>query len=111
MNLDRDADEDCDIAGYASEGAEEARGIMSGDVAKVRGRDNTTKDRTKALDRQFASAFSEMKELANTLHKPPAPPPPRDPDANKRPDALLKMGGNLVSVATMYLQSKMQPPQ
>ena len=78
MDLTREADEDTDVDGRASDGAEGAREILnSPEEKRKRGRQQTKQARPKGLSGEFQSIFREIKELARPVPaSPPAAPPP-----------------------------------
>jgi hypothetical protein len=87
MTLERnDAEEDDDIDGYNSDGADEARTMLddSGKRRQGRSRQQSNADRRKGLSNEFAKIFTEMKAIARNP-TPVAPPPPA---SEQRTDAI-----------------------
>ena len=77
MRLDRnDAEEGADIAGCDSEGADEAKQVLSGSGEKTtikRGRKETYGQQKKGLSKEFVSIFAAIQKQVG---RPPPPPPP-----------------------------------
>jgi len=107
MNLTRDANEDADIDGYSSDGAEGARSIInSADKKRNRGRQQTKQARLNGVSGEFQHIFREIKELASRVPAPmPAAPPPVP---NELLNALLASQKAMTDMATMYFQKQME---
>jgi hypothetical protein len=107
MTLTRDAEEDADIEGYSSDGAEEARSMLdSSEKKRNRGRQQTKKDRLNGLSSEFRSIFREIKDVARHVPAPAPPAPP--PVPNEMLNALLASQKAMTEMATMYFQKQME---
>jgi hypothetical protein len=113
MTLERkEAEEDDDIGGCDSDGADEARTILndSGKRRQGRSRQKSNTERKKGLSNEFAKIFTEMKAIARNPTPAAPPPPPPQPANNEQTQllqAMLISQKSLNDLAAMWFQKEM----